>query len=608
MSTPVELPLSQVLPGSSSDHAGALGVGDGSPPGDVPQLETPPKRRRLSSKRPAAALWMAAELLQQPGHEVEGEKKGAEAAEAAGHSESLSPPSVEGVDATLSRCEYKIFHGKFWRWYAKREGLQHPDAPLKCKPLRSLGVLQRFQMIEAWAKEDASCPEDFKTRVLMRFQVASQRPEVSSGILKGNGWLFTWNGDWGLLPLSVVDGEWLEIPDLCDKLKDHPAVIAMRDKFVERCEFWTDKLNLKDIAYCIELSVGSYKEAKALAQESFAQGQPSSGDRSESLSPPTESCGAPQEQDARPLRLHIHAWLKATRMHTIKNYQKVFEFDDSAPMVSSLAAAAGGRKQASGNQGAYYVQCPKIGQVLMGGNIEPFRDYLVNANWVSHMVQLGKLSMENAREQIVKTGTNVPRMLENLERVRAEREVDRLKNHVANVHEQLALVTRPMRTIPLVETWLGSYASVLFRYRFLVLDGPSQMGKTVFCRSLSPNRDCFLEVDCAGKLDPDLREFRALQHDTLLFDEASAKMVLKHKKLFQASASWVTMSSSTTNMYSYKIWTHQVKMIIASNRWNVELQTLQVADADWLRSNSFYVAVTSPLWVQEPQPGGASRP
>jgi len=115
-------------------------------------------------------------------------------------------------------------------------------------------------------------------------------------------------------------------------------------------------------------------------------------------------------------------------------------------------------------------------------------------------------------------------------------------------------------------------------------------------------------VDCAGKLDPDLREFRALQHDTLLFDEASAKTVLKHKKLFQASASWVTMSSSTTNMYSYKIWTHQVKMIIASNRWNVELQTLQVADADWLRSNSFYVAVTSPLWVQEPQPGGASRP
>ena len=94
-------------------------------------------------------------------------------------------------------------------------------------------------------------------------------------------------------------------------------------------------------------------------------------------------------------------------------------------------------KAACGSQGFQYVQFPKIGQVLVGGNILPFNDYLVNPMWLTHMLQLGKMTMEDAGQQITQIGVNAQRSLENPERVRAELEVDRMAEHVAKVHREL---------------------------------------------------------------------------------------------------------------------------------------------------------------------------
>ena len=109
-------------------------------------------------------------------------------------------------------------------------------------------------------------------------------------------------------------------------------------------------------------------------------------------------------------------------------------------------------------------------------------------------------------------------------------------------------------------------------------------------------------MDCAGKQDPDLKTFKNLHHEYILFDEASTQMVLKYKTLFQASASWVLCGSSGTNIYAYMVWLHRVNLIVASNSWMDEIQQLPVTDAQWLTENSVYIAVKGPLWLSSEEP------
>ena len=157
---------------------------------------------------------------------------------------------------------------------------------------------------------------------------------------------------------------------------------------------------------------------------------------------------------------------------------------------------------------------------------------------------------------------------------------------------------RPFRELPEVTAWEASFSETRFRYNFLVLDGPSKMGKTLFCRSRSLGGGEMLELDCAGADTPDLTKFQFGKHTMVLCDEASASMVLRYKKLFQASASFCVLGSSKTNCHAYEVWPHAVKFVVTSNRWRAELEKMPQEDSGWLMDNSVYVYVDRPLWLQ----------
>ena len=125
------------------------------------------------------------------------------------------------------------------------------------------------------------------------------------------------------------------------------------------------------------------------------------------------------------------------------------------------------------------------------------------------------------------------------------------------------------------------------------------VGKTSYARSLSPaGLSGVLEVECAGKDHPDLKQFDGRVHDTIIFDEASVQAVLLQKKLFQSSSSMVTLGSSATTMHSYHIWCHRLRMVVTSNRWSMELRALPLDDPAWLQANSVFVLVHEPLYLQ----------
>ena len=65
-----------------------------------------------------------------------------------------------------------------------------------------------------------------------------------------------------------------------------------------------------------------------------------------------------------------------------------------------------------------------------------------------------------------------------------------------------------------------------------MLQRPSRLGKTVFARTLAPPGTEVLELNRAAGTEPELRAYRLTRHGLILFDEISAPVVCKQRKLF----------------------------------------------------------------------------
>ena len=135
-----------------------------------------------------------------------------------------------------------------------------------------------------------------------------------------------------------------------------------------------------------------------------------------------------------------------------------------------------------------------------------------------------------------------------------------------------------------------------FRYEFLVLDGPSKLGKTQFAKSFVDSAEQLLELNCAAGHEPDLRGFRYGHHTLVLFDEIRASIVAQQREMFQACAAEVQLGCSATNCHSYTVFLFRVKLVLCSNSWVRSLRDLCEEDQAWLRENMVYVEVKEPLW------------
>ena len=134
------------------------------------------------------------------------------------------------------------------------------------------------------------------------------------------------------------------------------------------------------------------------------------------------------------------------------------------------------------------------------------------------------------------------------------------------------------------------------RYKFLILEGPSRVGKTCWARQLAaPGRT--LELNCCSGSSPNLKSFKALHHEVVILDEATPQLILNERKLFQAGPTPVILGGSSTNVYSYSVFVHRVKFVVCSNVWS-DLVEREIPDTQqWLKDNSVYYKVTTPLWV-----------
>ena len=296
----------------------------------------------------------------------------------------------------------------------------------------------------------------------------------------------------------------------------------------------------------------------------------------------------------RTLRVHFHGWFLMHFLPGVPMTVGHFAYMDSIPHLSSFISV-NSRAQNARYAGCFYVMCPKLGSVFQHATKEMFVDYMVSAGWVTQMLSSRKISLEAAQDLYVACVGYVDMNLKAIEIIRQHRMRTLIDEQRIKVELEIRRNQRPFKVLPQVEEWKEQYNILRDRYKFLILDGPSRTGKSRYAGSMAGDPARFLNIDCSSATEPDMRDFRRGQHDVVCWDEGNPEMVLRVKKLAQASVDEVRLGQSATNMMSYRIWFHRTKLIICSNIWSAKLEQLRSADKEWLLANSVYVYVDSPL-------------
>ena len=138
---------------------------------------------------------------------------------------------------------------------------------------------------------------------------------------------------------------------------------------------------------------------------------------------------------------------------------------------------------------------------------QPFSGFLVNPQWIMNLVQADKLDIASAHGLLVKC-VNAARHIKDLQAYDQENEKLAVKQAVAEAERLLGGSLKEQKQYPKVQVFLNQFKKPRHRYRFLVLAGPSRVGKTAFARSLcSPGMET-LEVNCSSGAEPDLKAYR----------------------------------------------------------------------------------------------------
>ena len=302
-------------------------------------------------------------------------------------------------------------------------------------------------------------------------------------------------------------------------------------------------------------------------------------------------------KEKREVQLHFHAFLKSSVNDLRIRNLTPFAFKDVKAHVTTaiggLPVNAKGRMTWAG----FFYCCihDKTGTVFSEATRIPFKNFLVQPNWILNLVQSQKLETDVAKMLLVQC-VNASRHIRELDLHAVHLEEIAVKKAHEEAIRLLSTTIKPSRKYPEVERFVEQFATPLHRYNFLVLSGPSQVGKTGFARSLCDPALQTLEINCASGAEPDLRAYRLSKHDVIFFDEIAAEQVAHQRKLFQAQRAPVQLGCSATNCHSYEVFVWKKKLVLASNNWEASLQQLSAADQAWIQANSIVLCVTEIMY------------
>ena len=244
----------------------------------------------------------------------------------------------------------------------------------------------------------------------------------------------------------------------------------------------------------------------------------------------------------------------------------------------------------------------KLGSLHTDSNWRRNDAFVVDAKWIMEWYRKGKVGPQQVIAEIV--------LCKCAGAERACREVGFLEdkgveirgNHERyKVREELMRAFRAFKMFPLIKKWMSYYTSefwgVLSRFLFLVLVGPSKLGKTNLALSLFGIHYTYVS-NSQGVAEPYLKGYSPRFHKAILFDECSPETVLRCKQVFQANSDGCSLGHSPTGQYVNFHWLYQVPLIITTNTWLSE-EELQLEENKWLVNNSVVVHIEEEVWNKE---------
>ena len=140
------------------------------------------------------------------------------------------------------------------------------------------------------------------------------------------------------------------------------------------------------------------------------------------------------------------------------------------------------------------------------------------------------------------------------------------------------------------------YTAVCARKKFLVISGPSTVGKRYVARSLIPS-SALIELNCASATHANLTNFVEGETRLILWDEASAKFLASNRKLVQHAPFEVDMGMTASGMFTKYYFLADAASVVCCNDWKVSLDECDSPEAArWCEANSMVLYVQEPMW------------
>ena len=425
--------------------------------------------------------------------------------------------------------------------------------------LRFLLGSEKTEVVQAFL-DNTEAPQEVR-EIARAFGAAKSRLKEESRHLVCKNVLLTYNGPWGKMPDDYVKSGTNEA-GLVEQLKRDGRLNTLWAAF----RGFVDAL-MKDV------SVTSWAASMELCTTTYEKGEG--------------------------VRVHLHLALKS-EVRKLDVTPTRLAFRDGKPFVR-LSVPGLSNRGAGGWSHIYYCLCPKRGVIYQAGNCVPFSDFPVRGDWPFTLLQAGKMNQSDCREEIIRAGRGIVRLLTDFERYTQALEELRIEKRMNEYAVELAKTQLKCVTLQQVEEWKKAATQPFQRRKkFLVLEGPSGLGKTEFIKDLF-GAEKVLELNCGSCGDVvNLRQFKPGQHVCVLFDEASAHLVLNNRKVFQAPPGWIELGHSPTGRDVYKVFLGDTVLALNSNKWTEELERIagkSPSDHAWLVKNAVRVEVTANMFI-----------
>ena len=387
---------------------------------------------------------------------------------------------------------------------------------------------------------------------------------LRQGRLKTSSAMFTWILPEGFVDMSAVldEGEsTTSLNQVVERLRQSPSVKKAWEQLLDHGRKCMQMAGGQDVAICLEVCPETLELQKIV-------------------------------------RLHVHALIRSSNQQLAVRHLWKFDLGDVPVHLSNgVGGVQGTRGRAQWSGFLYCCLKEKRGTVLTEATKQPFIGFLVNPQWILNLVQGQKLDVASAHDLMVQC-VNASRHIKDLQAYDLEMEKLAVKQAIVEAERLLGGTLKEQKKYPKVQAFLNQFKEPRHRYRFLVLAGPSRVGKTAFARSLCGPGMKTLEVNCGSGAEPDLKAYRFRRHEVVLFDEIEAEQVAAQRKLFQAQATPVQLACSATNCYSYEVFVWRKKLVLASNNWHSSLSMLPAADRAWIQANSIVLDVDEQMWCK----------